>query len=55
MNFDCNEFYKCVTVKCRTEIISKDAPQGLIGKFTEIPIDWSLNNDFCEIHISTPQ
>ena len=29
-----NEFYECVIAKCRTEIISENTPQGLIGKFT---------------------
>lgn len=43
-----NEFYECVIAKCRTEIISEDAPQGLIGKFTGIPIviDDTIDDDY---------
>ena len=43
-----NEFYECVIAKCRTEIISEDAPQGLIGKFIGIPIiiDDTIDDDY---------
>ena len=43
-----NEFYECVIAKCRTEIISEDAPQGLIVKFTgiSIVIDDTIDDDY---------
>lgn len=43
-----NEFYECVIAKCRPEIISEDAPQGLICKFTGIPIviDDTIDDDY---------
>lgn len=43
-----NEFYERVIAKCRTEIISEDTSQGLIGKFTGIPIviDDTIDDDY---------